>query len=319
MFEYSASLDFIRKIEFQLPKDRQSFLCSGSFGDIYFMLSTLSRASLSKQINAMVPDWAAKIPQLFPNLPENISIFTYPASITQALHNGLLRRSFELNINGTIIPLLPTLYPCIPELITSGKLNYLDFLTFITGADFAIPTNLLSLPKELIDEASNICISAGMAKGKAVIISVDNNTNPEFSADFWISIVELIKSKGLIPFLNTSFYRDDHQRILAAGALNINLPPHLVVPIINFAGHYCGGMNGLMTIASIFCKNAKVCGFIHTNGDEPIQAFDRSGQAVSVKNYLSNSGAYPILVHENYIELSADISSKHYENDIPNF
>lgn len=314
--EYYSQLNNLRDIENLLPPDRDSFLATGSFGDYFLMFALAVIRSRKKPTNILLPEWVLRIIEIFEYDKENLSVQTYNSAIQGHLHQMIMRRPHYMANPKTLIPLLSTIYPLVPRLIYNGRLNYINLLCEIYEMEDVDKLPDVKFTELHEQEIVAICNKSNIKPNITAIISIDNNTNPEFSVIFWTNIVKKLQKLGLRCILNISQERPEQKFISNLCDGTVKMPPHLVTGIIDYAKYSIGGMNGLMTISSLFCKQAHIRGLIHTSSNNEHFTLDKFGSLQHLDKYVSNAAAYSKLINTDYIEYKIPLESDDYIYDI---
>ena len=305
MFEWQtnhiADLDNFTKIMRVLPASESTYHVHGSFGDVYIQLSALKELVEEKDeafhilIDGKYSVLASqalgnKIGKLYSNGNAINNLFN---------KIGLIGKMKNLPIR-----LLPTLYPGCSELILTKRLTYSDFLRGIIGSNKKGFFSKIEDIEKLKKQAENIIVNAGCIPNKTVILSLDNNSQKELPADFWMSIVDLIKKAGLKVLLNDS----GTLSYIGANLLsNTNLPrvkvePNLAVTIPSVAGGYLGGTNGFSTIQALFNDLVPGVHFLNSTESQNYKVIDKFGNEFP-ENILFHSETFSEEFRNHQIEV----------------
>lgn len=239
------------------------YIVTGSFGDVYVQLSLLSEIMTASRSPVVIVDGNYQL--LATNvLPNQAKLIT---ANTAAIRQMLNRLGVLGNNKNFPIPLLPTLYPMIPECIHEGILKYCDFIRLLIKSTSS--GKLLDIENY---EAQNVLatahlIKAGGKPGSSVIICPENNTNTEFEPSLWNNICEWMSEFGLTPMINAS------QKSTGANSSDaistqwprLTVPPHMAVTLTSVAGGYVSGTNGYATIQALFNKHSFGLHLINAN------------------------------------------------------
>lgn len=257
--KYTA-LTFLQALAEKAKPDRKTFHVYGSFGDVYLQLSVLTELLRDgESINIIIDKNYQKLTDLaLSKWPAQANVLLAPGSVVnQMLTNiDLLGKSKNFPIR-----LLSTLYPMVPNCIYDGVLQYVDFTRLLAGSSCKGKLSPLECHERNINEAEEIIIESGGKIGSSMIICPHNNTHEEFTAEFWLNIIEFVKNAGWTPLINSGgALRSNVISDLASyGFKTINIPPHLVVTVTATAGSYTTGVNGYSTIQALF--NYRTVGF----------------------------------------------------------
>lgn len=248
-----------------IPNKNHTYHVYGSFGDIYLQLSALKELlDEKKEIFNILID------QKYENLANEalgLSITKYYT--TGGNVNNLFNDLGIVGKTGNLpIRLLPTIYPGCAELILAERLYYSDFLRGIIGSSRVGVFSKIENIDNQKSKTQEIIRSSGCEPGNTLLLSVDNNTQKEFSEDFWMFIINLIKKHDVSILLNDSGTLSyESANLLSSTDLpRIKIPPELAVAIPSIAGGYIGGTNGFSAIQAIF--NDNVCGLHFINALE---------------------------------------------------
>jgi hypothetical protein len=152
-----------------------------------------------------------------------------------------LNKQYEFCKN-SIIPTLPTQWPLFPDLVYSGFVSDMNIRRAILRLDRNCKLMTVNSSEAAIFAAKEKLIAAGGFVGKTVIISPYNNSQPVFPIDFWIYVVNLVKSYGFQVLLNTTGF--DPANLQTIPSVNqITLDP--LPTIVEVAGYHISGSNGL--------------------------------------------------------------------------
>jgi hypothetical protein len=198
--------------------------------------------------------------------------------------------------------LLPTLYPLIAELITKGSLHYTSFLEFLMDIE---PVDRLPSIESEVDQAwaHNYLEALGLPVGSSILICADNNSQKEFSAEFWDRVIEVSRRLGLTPCLNDSGSTGKTQSrvVTRSDITRIKVDPDKAISIVSSCGFYVGGTNGFIGIQSIFNFTAKGINFINAIGSDGKDIIDLGGEYVPMRAFYYER-MYPKHFLQNTIE-----------------
>jgi hypothetical protein len=269
-----------------IPNKDHTYHVHGSFGDVYFQLSALKELLEEKKESFNI-----LIDQKYENLANDALGMSITKYYTTGGNINILFN--DLGIVGKIgnlpIRLLPTIYPGCAELILAQRLYYSDFLRGIIGSSRTGVFSKIENVNNKKIKAQEIIKSSGCEPGNTLLLSIDNNTHKEFSEDFWIFIINIIKKHDVSVLLNDSGTLSyESANLLSNTDLpRIKIPPELVVTIPSIAGGYIGGTNGFSTIQALFNDNV--------NGLHMINALESS--AGKLKDKFENEYKEDALFH----------------------
>jgi hypothetical protein len=287
-----VALENLSKIAKAIPDGHRCFHIHGSFGDVYCELAVLKEllGQGSGRYAIIVDEKYKRLVELATG-GRSTTIF----APSQAVNSLLTDADVLGDVRGMPIRLLPTLYPMIPELIDSLRLDHLDFLRCIMGSSSSGPLIDLEVDRsDLIEEAKEAIFNVGIEPGSGVIVSADNNSQRELPEAIWHEIILQIKNAGKFPLLNDSgSLRSDRATNLATLDLpKVKVPPHLAVTMTAAAGGYVGGTNGMQTIQALFNDRVPGIHWINGLGAQSECVTDKGGNPVPLKR-LFHSRAYP--------------------------
>lgn len=282
-------------------KGRPCFHVHGSFGDVYLQLSHLKHKAThtaSPFVVLLDPHYLRLAKKA---LPPGCSVIGVD---TRAL-NSLLSNLGLIGKGGGLFPtrLLPTIYPLIPELLTTGVLHYGSFLEFLMDID---PIDNLPLIENDVDDlswAKNYLETLGLPVGSCVLICADNNSQKEFTENFWDLVINAIYKVGLTPCLNDSGAsgKNESRVVSRRDITRVKVDPEKAVSIVSACGFYVGGTNGFIGIQSIFNRSAKGVNFINAVGSDGRVVNDRSGERVPIRAFFYKE-MYPKTFLNNTLE-----------------
>jgi hypothetical protein len=305
MFEWQVNhmvdLDNFAKIMRVLPVNELTYHVHGSFGDVYIQLSALKELLEEKDevFHILIDEKYGLLADQA--LGSKIGKFHINGNIVNNTFNkvGLIGKTGNLPLR-----LLPTLYPECSNLILSKRLRYSDFLRGIIDSKKTGFFSKIEDKSLLKQQAEDIIKNSGCIPGETIVISLDNNTHLEFSADFWIRIVEIINGNGISILLNDSGTLNfDGANLLS----NTNLPrikiaPQMAVTIPSIAGGYIGGTNGFSTIQALFNDEVPGLHFINAIESHNNIIIDKFGTKYD-EGVMFHSNLYTESFRNNQIEV----------------
>jgi hypothetical protein len=127
-----------------------------------------------------------------------------------------------------------------------GGVGFCDIFRHILHLDWDTPLELPVIPEEWRQEAAAYAAETGMVPGKSVILFPDNNSNPGFPDSFWKLIADECRKNGRKVFTNLAGNRQGPRTEPFEGTSGINIPLRLAIPLVEIAGRYIAGVNGLI-------------------------------------------------------------------------
>jgi hypothetical protein len=255
----------------------------GSFGDIYCQLSVYSETN-EQEGNLLLIDPRYNL--LILNVKRELDCIAFVDSNNLNLQFskiGLLGNDKDLPIR-----LLPTLYPQVPELISNLNLEYSSFLRYLLDSKHINQFKQIEKRNNILSEIEQIFQENDLIKGKTIIFSPDNNTQIEFSNEFWNSFVDYVRMLNWIPVLNNSgdLVNNKTKFTFNEDVKRIKIPPHLAVSLPEYAGAYIGGTNGFQTIQALFNNVSKGIHLININMIKDKMLHDKFGNKIKLDTYL---------------------------------
>lgn len=312
MFEWQLNhlvdLDNFTKIIRHLPANESTFHVYGSFGDVYLQLSNLKE--LFEQKGEAFHILIDEKYNILANqaLESNIGkLYSNSNSIANIFNKiGLVGTTGNLPIR-----LLPGVYPGCSELILSNRLYYSDFLRGIVGNNKKGFFSKIEDFENLNKQAENLILEAGCKPYKSILLSLDNNTQKEFSSKFWMENVEFINNLGYSILLNDSGTLNTRSANLLSNTSlpRVKVPPNLAVTLPTVAGGYMGGSNGFSTIQALFNDTAPGIYFINAIESERNKVVDKFGNEFD-ESALYHSIAFKEEFRKTQIEVLVSKNTK---------
>lgn len=127
-----------------------------------------------------------------------------------------------------------------------GGITFTDVCRYILHLGWDAPLARPTIPQAWTDEAHSYAQSIGMVPGKSVILSPDNNSVEALPVEFWQPLADELNRLGWKVFTNLAGNTANGPRSAPfEGTSAITLPLHLVIPLVELAGRYISGNNGL--------------------------------------------------------------------------
>jgi len=317
MFDIINPLQFLNIVLNAAGKGTKIFHLHGSFGDVYFQCSAIKEAQDKYPNICVIIDEKYKdlANDAFAGTPK-VKIILFDCATANKMFSQI---SILGNKHEFPVRLLPTVYPMVAESIGAGLLSYVGFLRLLTESDKVGPLEKIDQKEINLKKAFQILAQANVPPGNTVLISADNNTQSEFSEEFWLQICEVIRSCGWVPCLNASGTSVPARILAQSGLPKVVVPPNLAVSIPTAAGCYIGGTNGFSTIQALY--NDRVEGIHLINGllIEDNKISDRFGNEFNVDLMFHKNTCKQqflglqkeILVQKNEVddELASEITS----------
>ncbi len=126
-----------------------------------------------------------------------------------------------------------------------GGLSFADMFRYMLHLDWDAPLARPVIPKAWRDEADSYAQSIGMVPGKSVILFPDNNTTEALPTEFWQSLTEHLTKAGWKVFTNMFGNAKGMREAPIEGTSAMTVPIHLAIPLVEIAGRYISGVNGI--------------------------------------------------------------------------
>ena len=257
---YANARRIVRESEINLGSDSWQLFLNGSFGDTYVTINFLEAFRKTHQgpIKVILRESYRDMQPFF--FPSGIDYLLLSRGQFDSIESMLFdaQESFDFS-RGRLFPTLVTCHPYLPEMIVDARLSHVEVIRALLRLPPATPFYTLNagLEEEFTEKARDVLTDAGGIAGNSIILNPANNTHKEFSPEFWARIAKTLNGLGYKVFTNTSslLFRDSPSII--PFTTGIILPPHLATAIIDCAGTFISGVNGLLTISALFCRSAK--------------------------------------------------------------
>jgi hypothetical protein len=128
-----------------------------------------------------------------------------------------------------------------------GGVSFSDLFRHILHLGWDTPLEPPVIPDEWRKEAEIYAEQAGLEPGNSVILFPDNNSNPAFPSGLWEPLAEELNRRGKKVFTNLAGNAKGPRAEPFGHTTGINIPLHLAIPLIEIAGRYISGNNGLIT------------------------------------------------------------------------
>ena len=126
-----------------------------------------------------------------------------------------------------------------------GGICFSDMFRHILHLSWDAPLALPAIPQMWRDEAEAYAQTIGMAPRKSVILFPDNNSNEALPTGFWQPLAEKLNQAGYKVFTNLAGDAKGRRVSPFEGTSAITVPLHLAIPLVEIAGRYISGANGI--------------------------------------------------------------------------
>jgi hypothetical protein len=134
-----------------------------------------------------------------------------------------------------------------------GGIGEIDMMRFC----LRLPWNARLEPPRIVpeweDEAWQLAKSAGIQVGRSVLLCPINNSQKTLPNIFWKTVASRLTSNGYKVFTNMGGLNtvNGPPTMPVEATMPVNLPIHLVMPFLNFAGRGISGTNGMFLFIMI--------------------------------------------------------------------
>ena len=132
-----------------------------------------------------------------------------------------------------------------------GGLAFADIYRHVMHLDWDAPIDVPVIPDDWRKEAEQFAASVGMVPGKSAILFPNNNSNPELPDPFWQALANQLVANGLKVFTNMAGNAKGPRQTSFQGTTEIKVPLKLAVPLMEIAGRFISGNNGLIVTAML--------------------------------------------------------------------
>lgn len=270
----------------------KSFHVDGSFGDVYMQLSLLKEYSLHNTNYAVfISKRYLKLAELALGKKSKI----LPINSTW-LRSFLMQHGVLGEVPGLPRPLLLTLYPVLPDLISRGQLNPITAYRAIINLEQAHQLeSLISIESSLlIPQCIEILKRNNLTPGRTVVLCPYNNTFSEINPAMWVSLVESLNRLEYDVCINIAGQGSEFPEVVTKGNYAfIEVPAHLAVTFTKLCGYFVSGLNGFSTIQWLF--NKEVRGFILINSLDGHTILPKNSMSYSYYHSLFHQDQFPHL------------------------
>jgi hypothetical protein len=127
-----------------------------------------------------------------------------------------------------------------------GGLSMTDMLRYLLRLPWDARLDRPELPAEWIAEAHALAASVGMERGRSVTLFPANSSPiAQFPDALWANVVQQLNERGYKVFCNMRGGNFRPQTMPIAGSIPIDVPVHLALPLVSFAGRTISGPNGM--------------------------------------------------------------------------
>ncbi|HWZ47454.1 MAG TPA: hypothetical protein VNX00_04450 [Herbaspirillum sp.] len=127
-----------------------------------------------------------------------------------------------------------------------GGLSFVDIFRHVLRLPWDAQIERPKIPEEWAREANEFAISASMEYHNSVILFPANSSPiAQFPDILWSTLVARLKANGYKVFCNMKGGNFRPQTMPIAGAIPIEIPVHLSLPLVSIAGRTISGSNGM--------------------------------------------------------------------------
>lgn len=198
-----------------------------------------------------------------------------------------------------------------------GGLRGVDLFRYVMHLDWDSPLTPGTIPAAWRQEAEAVANELGLVRGRSVILFPDNNTNWPVADELWQTLADHLRAQGLtvVTNLHGNDVRNFHgdRRKAFAGTTGYSVPLHLAAPLVEYAGGFVAGSNGIaqFIVGNVRCRAAVLLhdllpGQRMWSGEEVVSP---RGQSMQLHTF-DYSGIAPLDVREYVIkqgEANADV------------
>ena len=305
-FEYNQDHRLLSKIERSLASN-VGYLVSGSYGDIVLGLSVLREVEhqnhyilVKEQHVRLALKFGLEARRLV-SIPEFLN--------TTVIHRALITNGRNLyKAPGNIFPLLPTLFPHIPELLYSGKLKHIDFIRYLIGSN--VSGRLQGFPKSLPLESK----IAEYRQSSVLISPIAHTISYESfpTIDEWLVLAQGLKELNYRCFFNLfGLNSESLERKVATYFPVVKNLPESIFDIESQYSCSIGVFSGLHSALAVHHANLDVISVINGKAmmceGQTRQIQDQAGNKLSFEGLLSLINTYDKhMVSKRYHEIVYD-------------
>lgn len=146
-----------------------------------------------------------------------------------------------------------------------GGISDTDTMRFVLRLPWNARIEPPRISPEWEDEAWQLAKSVGLRTGRSVLLCPINNSSKKLPDIFWKTIAARLNENGYKVFTNMGGLNpfNGPPTMPVEGTVPVNLPIHLVMPFINFAGWAITGTNGMFFFTMIACfENIKLTNLV---------------------------------------------------------
>jgi hypothetical protein len=126
-----------------------------------------------------------------------------------------------------------------------GGLSFCDIFRHILHLGWDASLEPPVIPEAWRTEALDLAAAHGFVIGKSVIFFPDNNSNPIFPDRMWELLANEFIKNGRKVFTNMAGNNRGPRLAPIRNTAGITIPVHLAMPLVEIAGRYVSGNNGL--------------------------------------------------------------------------
>lgn len=129
-----------------------------------------------------------------------------------------------------------------------GGIGMIDMMRFCLRLPWNARIDPPHVSHEWEDEAWQIAKNAGVSVGRSVLLCPINNSAKRYPDIFWETVAIRLKKNGYKVFTNMGGLNQFNglSKMPVNETIPVNLPIHLVMPFLNFAGRGISGANGML-------------------------------------------------------------------------
>lgn len=159
-----------------------------------------------------------------------------------------------------------------------GGIGFTDIYRHILHLDWNAPIASPAIPHPWREDASIYANEIGVVPGASVILFPDNNSCENLPTEFWQLLVNKLISLGLKVFTNMAGNASNKRAKSFDGTTPIDISISSVIPLVEMAGRYISGSNGMACMLAGCRVNSK--GTFLLNQRTPGKEYSVNGSVV---------------------------------------